>query len=129
MTKSQEEFKSLMSLLYDFIPELKPGEFLYAFFHYVVDKKNPSIPVLQWDDSTLNRYLDNNALSSTDAKTLININNVKVKEYLENNINKDRLPEFGAAIGYSMITDEIKTLDDAINEATLEMITNKEEYR
>ncbi len=37
--------------------------------------------------------------------------------------------EFGAAIGYSMITDEIKTLDDAINEATLEMITNKEEYR
>ena len=37
--------------------------------------------------------------------------------------------EFGAAIGYSMITDEIKTLDDAINEATLEMITNKEEYK
>ena len=37
--------------------------------------------------------------------------------------------EFGAAVGYSMITDEIKTLDDAINEATLEMITNKEEYK
>ncbi len=37
--------------------------------------------------------------------------------------------EFGAAIGYSMITDEIKTIDDAINEATLEMITNKEEYK
>ena len=37
--------------------------------------------------------------------------------------------EFGAAVGYSMITDEIKTLDDAINEATLEMITNKEDYR
>lgn len=37
--------------------------------------------------------------------------------------------EFGAAIGFSMITDEIKTLDDAINEATLEMITNKEEYK
>ncbi len=37
--------------------------------------------------------------------------------------------EFGAAIGYSMITDEIKTLDDAINEATLEMITNKEDYK
>ncbi len=36
---------------------------------------------------------------------------------------------FGAAVGYSMITDEIKTLDDSINEATLEMITNKEEYR
>ena len=37
--------------------------------------------------------------------------------------------EFGAAIGFSMITDEIKTIDDAINEATLEMITNKEEYK
>ncbi len=37
--------------------------------------------------------------------------------------------EFGAAVGYSMITDEIKTLDDAINEATLEMINNKEEYK
>ena len=37
--------------------------------------------------------------------------------------------EFVAAVGYSMITDEIKTLDDAINEATLEMITNKEEYK
>ncbi len=34
---------------------------------------------------------------------------------------------FGATIGYSMITDKIKTLDDAINEATLEMISNKEE--
>ena len=33
---------------------------------------------------------------------------------------------FGAAIGYSLITDEIKTVDDAINEATLEMRNNKE---
>ena len=37
--------------------------------------------------------------------------------------------DFGAAVGFSMIEDEIKTLDDAINEATLEMITNKEENR
>ncbi len=37
--------------------------------------------------------------------------------------------EFGAGVGYSMILDEIKTLDDAINEATLEMITNKENYK
>lgn len=36
---------------------------------------------------------------------------------------------FGAAIGYSMIMDEIKTIDDAINEATLDMRTNKEEYK
>lgn len=36
---------------------------------------------------------------------------------------------FGAAIGYSMINDEIKTLDDAINEATLDMRSNKEEVK
>ena len=36
---------------------------------------------------------------------------------------------FGAAIGYSMINDEIKTIDDAINEATLDMRNNKEEIK
>lgn len=34
---------------------------------------------------------------------------------------------FGAAVGYSMIIDAIKTIDDAINEATLDMRNNKEE--
>ena len=33
---------------------------------------------------------------------------------------------FGAALGYSMITDEIKTIDDAVNEATMDMKKNKE---
>ena len=33
---------------------------------------------------------------------------------------------FGAASGYSIITDAIKTVDDAVNEATLDMRTNKE---
>ena len=33
---------------------------------------------------------------------------------------------FGAALGYSVITDGIKTIDDAVNEATLDMKTNKE---
>jgi len=42
---------------------------------------------------------------------------------------KDLSHNFGAAIGYSMITDEIKTVDDAINEATLDMRNNKEENR
>ena len=36
---------------------------------------------------------------------------------------------FGAAIGYSMIVDEIKTIDDAINEATLDMRNNKDEIK
>ena len=34
---------------------------------------------------------------------------------------------FGAKIGYSMIIDEIKTFDDAVNEATIDMKQNKEE--
>lgn len=40
---------------------------------------------------------------------------------------KDLSHGFGAAIGYSMIQDGIKTIDDAINEATLDMRNNKEE--
>lgn len=43
----------------------------------------------------------------------------------------EKLPYgFGAAIGYSVIDDEIKTIDDAINEATIEMRMDKEKnYR
>ena len=37
--------------------------------------------------------------------------------------------EFGAAIGFSMIEDSIKTIDDAINEATLDMINSKEDFK
>ena len=33
---------------------------------------------------------------------------------------------FGAASGYSMINDAIKTFDDAVNEATIEMRNNKD---
>jgi diguanylate cyclase (GGDEF)-like protein len=36
---------------------------------------------------------------------------------------------FGAALGYSMINDGLKTVDDAINEATLDMRANKEEAK
>lgn len=36
---------------------------------------------------------------------------------------------YGAAIGYSMILDNIKTIDDAINEATIEMQSDKESYK
>ena len=32
---------------------------------------------------------------------------------------------YGAAIGYSMIMDDVKTVDDAINEAILDMKNNK----
>lgn len=40
---------------------------------------------------------------------------------------KDLSHGYGAALGYSMITDAIKTIDDAVNEATLDMRNNKEE--
>lgn len=36
--------------------------------------------------------------------------------------------EHGAALGYSMITDDIKTLEDAINEAVEDMRNKKEEF-
>lgn len=42
---------------------------------------------------------------------------------------KDLSHSFGAAIGYSIITDEIKTIDDAINEATLDMRNVKQEIK
>lgn len=42
---------------------------------------------------------------------------------------KDLSHGFGAASGYSMIFDAIKTIDDAVNEATLDMRNNKEELR
>lgn len=40
---------------------------------------------------------------------------------------KELVHGFGAAIGYSIINDAIKTIDDAVNEATLDMRNNKEE--
>ena len=55
------------------------------------------------------------------------------KTQVNNYINKlsrefEKLPHgFGAAIGYSMIEDEIKTIDDAINEASIEMRKDKEQ--
>lgn len=52
----------------------------------------------------------------------------RVIEYTRK-INKElkQLPHgFGATIGYSMILDDIKTIDDAINEATLSMRQAKE---
>lgn len=55
------------------------------------------------------------------------------KTQVNNYINKlsrefEKLPHgFGAAIGYSMIEDEIKTIDDAINEASIDMRKDKEQ--
>ena len=83
----------------------------------------------------VNTQLENSEIIRTDGNEfliyLVGYSERQVSTYAKK-LSKEMksLPhEFGAAIGYSMITDEIKTLDDAINEATLEMITNKEDFK
>ena len=83
----------------------------------------------------VNTQLENSEIIRTDGNEfliyLVGYSDRQISTYTKK-LSKEmkNLPhEFGAAVGYSMITDEIKTLDDAINEATLEMITNKEEYK
>lgn len=83
----------------------------------------------------VNTQLENSEIIRTDGNEfliyLIGYSERQISAYTKKLTKEMRtLPhEFGAAIGYSMIKDEIKTVDDAINEATLEMITNKEEYK
>ena len=83
----------------------------------------------------VNTQLENSEIIRTDGNEfliyLVGYSERQVSTYTKKlSREMKNLPHsFGAAVGYSMITDEIKTLDDSINEATLEMITNKEEYR
>ena len=83
----------------------------------------------------VNTQLENSEIIRTDGNEFL----IYLVGYSENQIstyatklNKEfkNLPyNFGAAIGYSMIVDEIKTIDDAINEATIEMRKDKEENK
>ena len=78
----------------------------------------------QLSDSEIVRTNGNEFLVFTighDEKTIISYIRKLNKEF------KELSHGFGAAIGYSMINDEIKTVDDAINEATIDMRNNKEE--
>ena len=86
--------------------------------------------------STLvNTQLENSEIIRTDGNEFL----VYLVGYTEKQIEtyckklkkefKDLPYGFGAALGYSMITDDIKTIDDAINEATLEMKTDKEDLK
>lgn len=60
-------------------------------------------------------------LVSYDEKQIISYIKKLNKEF------KELSHGFGCAIGYSIINDAIKTIDDAINEATIDMKNNKEE--
>lgn len=83
----------------------------------------------------VNTQLENSEIIRTDGNEfliyLVGYSERQIQTYTKK-LSKElkNLPhEFGAGVGFSMITDEIKTLDDAINEATLEMITNKEDFK
>lgn len=76
--------------------------------------------------------LENTDIVRTDGNEfliyMVGYEEKKVIEYTRK-INKElkELPHgFGATLGYSMIEDDIKTIDDAINEATLSMRQAKE---
>ncbi|MCM1370801.1 MAG: GGDEF domain-containing protein [Clostridium sp.] len=60
---------------------------------------------------------------------LVSYDEKQVVSYIKklNKEFKELSHKFGASLGYSMINDGIKTVDDAINEATLDMRSNKEE--
>ena len=81
----------------------------------------------------INTQLEKSEIIRTDGNEfliyLIGYNKTQVNTYI-NKLSREfeKLPHgFGAAIGYSMITDEIKTIDDAINEASIEMRLDKEQ--
>lgn len=83
----------------------------------------------------VNTQLENSEIIRTDGNEfliyLVGYSEQQISTYTKK-LNKElkELPHgFGAAIGFSMITDDIKMIDDAINEATLEMRTHKEEYK
>ena len=75
----------------------------------------------------LNNQQENTDIIRTDGNEflvyMVGYDEKKVIDYTRK-ISREmkELPhEYGAAIGYSMIIDDIKTIDDAINEATLSM--------
>lgn len=83
----------------------------------------------------VNTQLENSEIIRTDGNEfLIYLMGYSEQQMITytNKLTKElkELPhEFGAAVGFSMIKDEIKTIDDAINEATLDMRTHKEDYK
>jgi len=86
--------------------------------------------------STLvNTQLENSEIIRTDGNEflvyLVGYTEKQIETYCKK-LNKElkELPYgFGASIGYSMIKDDIKTIDDAINEATLEMQSKKDDLK
>ncbi len=80
----------------------------------------------------IGNQIENTELIRTDGNEfmiyLIGHEKAEVVEYMKklNRLFKELPYEHGATLGYSIINDDIKELEDAINEATLDMLTNKE---
>ena len=79
----------------------------------------------------INNQEENTDIVRTDGNEfliyMVGYDEKKIQEYIRKLSKEMNLPhEFGASFGYSMITDDIKTIDDAINEATLSMRQAKE---
>ena len=83
----------------------------------------------------VNTQLENTEIIRTDGTEfliyLVGYSEEQIDVYLKK-LKKEltELPYgFGASVGYSMIFDNIKTIDDAINEAMIDMQSDKESYR
>lgn len=83
----------------------------------------------------VNTQLENSEIMRTDGNEfliyLVGYTEKQIETYTKK-LTKElkALPHgFGAAVGFSVILDDIKTIDDAINEASLDMKTKKEESR
>ena len=82
----------------------------------------------------IQHQLHNSEIIRTDGNEfliyLVGYNEKQIVSYLRrlNKELKSLSHGFGAASGYSIINDAIKTVDDAVNEATLDMKNNKEDY-
>lgn len=83
----------------------------------------------------VNTQLENSEIMRTDGNEfliyLVGYSEKQIDTYCKKLTKEFKsLPHgFGAAVGYSIIADDIKTIDDAINEASLDMKTKKEELR
>ena len=83
----------------------------------------------------VNTQLENSEIIRTDGNEfliyLVGYSEKQVDIYTKKLFKElKELPyDYGAGVGYSIIEDNIKSLDDAINEATLDMIASKEEFK
>ena len=78
--------------------------------------------------------LENTELLRTDGNEfmvyLVGYNERQVVSYIKKLVKEfKKLPyEYGVAIGFSMINDDLKLIEDAFNEATLQMRQNKSAF-